>query len=111
VANALNNYPMIIDTDIVSYRAAAPSLQGIRVNKLSLVVGLLGISVAGTVVITAPSDASLLYPPLVVPVGQGAGTILYTDDPTAPNSSLTWRDFAVTGITGTGARLYLWYEV
>lgn len=111
MANALNNNPIIIDTDITSYRTAAPSLQGVRVNKLVLAVGPDGASTAGTVTITKPSDSSTLYPPLSVPVSQAADTILFLDNPTAPNSSLTWSDFAVTGVTATGSRLFLWTRV
>lgn len=111
MANTLNNYPIIIDTDLVSYRASAPSLQGIRVQKLVLAVAAGGDSVAGQVTITAPSDSAILYPPIQVPTGQPAFTILFVDNPTAPSSSLTWRDFAVTGVTGTGTRLFLWYVV
>jgi len=111
MANALNNNPIIIDTDITSYRTAAPSLQGVRVNKLMLATGPGGASIAGTVTITAPSDGSTLYPPVAVVAASPIDTILYNDNPTAPNTSLTWRDFAVTGVTATGTRLFLWTSV
>jgi hypothetical protein len=110
MANSLATRPLIIDTDFDSYRTAASALQGVRVLKLALVVGTSAVSVAGTVTITA-SDGSTLYPPLPVSGGLAATTIIYVDNPTAPTSSLTWKDFAVTGVTATKTVLYLWTEV
>lgn len=109
MANALNQKPIIIDTDITSYRTAANATQGVRVSKLVLAVGSGGASVAGNVTIAAPSGGITLYPPLAVLGSQPAHTILY--DPTTPDGSLTWRDFAVTGVTATGTVLYLWTDV
>ena len=111
MANALKNRPISIDTDIASYRTSASALQGIRVTKMILVVGPGGASSAGNVTITAPSDSAALYPPIVVPAGQAAGSAIWTDDPTEVTGALTWRDFAVTGVTATGTVLYLWSEV
>lgn len=111
MANALNQKPIIIDTDITSYRTAASVTQGVRVSKLVLAVGSGGASVAGNVTIAAPSGGITLYPPLAVLGSQPAHTILFVDDPTKPDGSLTWRDFAVTGVTATGTVLYLWTDV
>jgi hypothetical protein len=116
MANALTQKPIIIDTDLVSYRADASvialgGVQGVRVQKLVLSVGPSATSTAGTITITAPSDSKLLYPPLVVGSTIAANTILFSDEPTAPESSLTWRDFAVTGVTATATRLFLWVVV
>ncbi len=103
--------PIILDTDITSYRTAASQLQGVRVTKLVLAVGPGGASSAGTVTITAPSDSATLYPPMVVAAGVGANSILYADEPPDTKGTLTWRDFAVTGVTATGTRLFLWWDV
>ncbi len=111
MANALNQKPIIIDTDITSYRTAASVLQGVRVTKLILAVGGGAVSVAGNVTITAPSDSAVLYPPLAVTSAQAAYTILFSDEPTDAKGSLTWRDFAVTGVTATKTILYLWTDV
>lgn len=111
MANKLSQKPIIIDTDIASYRTAAGAAQGVRVYKLTLTVGSGAASTAGTVSITAPSDSITLYPPLAVPAGQAANTILFNDDPNKADGALTWRDFAVTGLTATGTVLYLWTDV
>jgi hypothetical protein len=106
---------MILDTDITTWRnatavAAARYYTGIRVKKLSLIVGGSAASV-GTVTITAPSDNAVLYPPMIVAASTPANTVLFTDDPTDPMGNLTWRDFAVTGLTATGCKLYIWWGV
>ena len=103
--------PIILDTDITSYRTAASQLQGVRVTKLVLAVGPGGASSAGTVTITAPSDSATLYPPIPVAASVAANSILVTDEPTDALGTLTWRDFAVTGLTTTGTRLFLYWSV
>ncbi len=115
MANALTSLPMVLDTDITTWRNAASVKDigyatGIRIKKLILAVGA-SASTAGSVSITAPSDSSVLYPPLVVSASQAALTILYVDNPTDTEGALTWRDFAVTGLTATGTKLYLWWDV
>lgn len=115
MANVLTQQPILIDTDITTWRnnAAVVALgytTGIRVLKLILAVGPGGASSAGNVTITAPSDSAVLYPPLAVPAAQAAGTVLFSDEPTSPSSTLTWRDFAVTGVTATGTKLYIWFS-
>jgi len=109
--------PIIIDTDITTFRSASAVTstnctqgQGIRVTKLVLAVGTGGASSAGTVTITAPSDSATLYPPLVVSASQAANTELYVDG-TLDTDPLNWRDFAVAGVTATGTRLLIWYKV
>lgn len=114
MSNSLVSYPTIIDTDITTWRnnsvvVAAGYTTGIRVKKLVLAVGPGGVSSAGTVTITAPSDSATLYTPLPVAAGVAANSILYTDEPPETLGTLTWRDFAVTGVTGTGTRLLLWW--
>lgn len=84
---------------------------GIRVLKLVLAVAHGGASSAGTVTITAPSDSAVLYPTMAVPASQAADTILFTDEPPSASSTLTWRDFAVTGVTATGTKLYIYYSL
>jgi hypothetical protein len=105
---------MVLDSDITTWRNAAAIVAagyqtGIRVFKLALVVGHGGVSSAGTVTITAPSDSSTLYPPMNVSAGIAADSILYSDEPTEALGTLTWRDFAVTGLTATGTKLMLWW--
>lgn len=114
MANSLTTQPMIVDTDITTWRGAAAITAlgyktGVRVQKLALVVASGGAATAGQVTITAPSDSSPLYFPLVVGT-QGAYTVIYESNPTDPHGSLAWRDFAVTGVTATGTRLYLWWD-
>lgn len=114
MANVLTQQPIIISSDITTWRNAAAVVAlgyktGIRVLKLVLAVTPAGTSVAGTVSITAPSDSAVLYPPIPVPAGQASEVILYTDEPTSPSSTLTWRDFAVTGLTATDTTLYIWF--
>lgn len=114
MANSLVAQPMIIDTDITTWRGAtavnnAGYLTGIRVQKIALAVGSGGAATAGQVKITAPSDSAVLYPPLLVGT-QAAYTIIYESNPTDPFGSLTWRDFAVTGVTATGTVLYIWWN-
>jgi len=116
MSNSLGNFPMVIDTDITTWRSAAAVVSlgyatGIRVLKLVLSVGPSGASSAGTVTITAPSDNATLYEPMVVPTGQAAYTVLYEDNLTDTKGTLTWRDFAVTGVTATGTRLFLYWTV
>ena len=115
MANTLTALPMIIDTDITTWRNAAAVVAagyktGIRVKKIMLAVATGGASSAGSVTITAPSDSATLYPPLLVTASTAASTIVYTDDLTDPLGALTWRDFAVTGVTATGTRLFLWWD-
>ena len=116
--NVLTQNPILIDTDITTFRGAAAVTAsnctqgcGIRVTKLVLSVGPGGVSSAGTVTITAPSDSAVLYPPLIVTAGLAVNTELYVDPEPAVTSSVNWRDFAVTGLTATGTRLFLWYKV
>ena len=116
MANSLNSLPMILDTDLVSWRNAAAIVAagyktGIRVKKLALAVGTGGASSSGTVTITAPSDSATLYPPMPVAASIAANSILVTDAPPDEVGTLTWRDFAVTGLTATGTRLFLWWTV
>ena len=81
MANSLTSLPMIIDTDIASYRTTSGErLQGIRVSKITLAVGPGGASSVGAVTITAPSDSSTLYPPMIVNGASAANTVLYVDN-------------------------------
>lgn len=116
MANSLVTKPITISSDITTFTGAAAvlalgGLKGIRVTKLVLAVGSGGASSAGTVTFTAPSDNAVLYPTLAVAAGIAANTIIFTDEPTNAKGDLTWRDFAVTGVTATGTILYLWYAV
>jgi hypothetical protein len=35
--------------------------------------------------------------------------VLFSDEPPEAYGTLTWRDFAVTGVTATGTRLLLYW--
>lgn len=116
MANSLTNFPMSIDADITTWRGATAVVNagyktGIRVKKLILAVGSTGTSTAGTVTITAPSDSANLVAPIPVTASQAAYTVLYSDEPTDPMGTFTWRDFAVTGLTATNTVLWLWWTV
>jgi len=116
MANALTQKPLIIDTDLATYTGAAAvkalgGVQGVRVTKLVLAVGAGGASSAGTVTFTNPTDGITIYPPIPVAASVAAYSVLYTDEPTDAKGSLAWRDFAVTGLTATGTRLFLWTDV
>ena len=113
--NSLITKPIVIDTDITTYTGASAvkalgGVEGVRVSKIMLVVGSGSAASAGQVTITAPSDSAVLYPPILVG-SQAAYTIILNDNLTDPKSSLTWRDFAVTGVTATKTVLYLWTDV
>ena len=116
--NVLTQNPLIIDTDITTFRNASAVTstnctqgQGIRVTKLVLAVAHGGVSSAGTVTITSPSDSSVLYPTLLVTASQPADNELCVDSEPAVTGGVCWRDFAVTGVTATGTKLYIWYKV
>jgi hypothetical protein len=114
MSNALTNMPIRIDTDITTWRNATAVVAtgvttGIRPTKIVLQVGSGGASSAGTVAITAPSDSATLYPTLPVAAAVAANSILYTEDMTSP-VNMTWRDFAVTGVTATGTVLWIWFR-
>ena len=113
---AIYNNPIILDADITTWRnnatvAAAGCWTGIRVKKLVLAVAHGGASSAGLVTITAPSDSATLYAPMPVAASIAADSILITDEPTDAEGTLTWCDFAVTGLTATGTRLFLYWTV
>lgn len=109
MANSLNSLPISVDQDLASF-GAAQTLQstpfGIRVWKLALVVSATTSS-AGTVQVSEPNSGIPLLAPMVVPAASPTGTVLFFDNPT---QLLQFRDFAVTGLTATGTRLFLWYR-
>jgi hypothetical protein len=118
MANSLITQPVVITSDITTFRGDASVIstnctQGssLRVSKLILTVGPGGVSSAGAVTILAPTDSAVLYPPLPVAAGIAVNSILFTDEPPDAAGDLTWRDFSVTGLTATGTILYLWYSV
>lgn len=122
MANALNQVPVIIDTDMASgWRALQtlnvgnlqPTIQnpgpitrqwGVRVFKVTLETN--GTTVAGTVTITRPGDNLVLwsYP---VPAGATAGIIKSED---FAGSFPAWRDFQVQGVTATVTKVKIWYR-
>jgi hypothetical protein len=110
MANTLGNMPLTVDTDITSF-GAAQTLQSlpfaIRPYKIALVVAS-ATSSAGTVTVTLPIGGASLLAPMVVPAGSAVGTILFADN---IDNTIYWQDFAVTGVTATGTRLFVWYRV
>lgn len=112
MSNSPNSMPAIFDTDFVSWRSqqtlvsqTSNALAGISPYKITLEPN--GTSVAGTVTITSPSDGSTLYPPMAVAAGGIMGNVLYYDNLT---QLLNWRDFAITGLTATSTRIFIWYR-
>jgi|SRR5215831_15317308 len=110
MANSLNTNPIIIDTDLVSFRTSSGYFYGIKPAKIVLAVASGGSSTGGQVTITRPADSGVLYPPLIVSTSQAAYTELYVDDP-EDQAPLNWNDFAVTGVTATGTKLFIWYNI
>jgi len=108
MANSYTTQPIVLDTDITSFRTAANVANGIKVQKLILVVGTGSAGVAGAVTITLPSarGGSALYAPILVGT-QAANTTILNDNPYS-DAILTWTDFAVTGLTATKTVLYIW---
>jgi len=110
MANSLNSLPITVDQDLASF-GAAQTLQtapfGLRVWKIALSVSA-ATSSAGTVQVTEPNSGIPLLAPMLVPAASPIGTVLYYDNPT---QLLQWRDFAVTGLTDTGTKLFVWYRV
>lgn len=108
MANSLNTQPIVVDTDLANF-GTSQTLQsrpfGVRIYKMALQV--VDTSVAGTVTITNPIDGATLLPSMVVAAAGTAGTLLYFDNIT---DLLTWKNFAVTGVTATHTRLFLWYR-
>lgn len=109
MANSLNSLPIEVDTDIASF-GAAQTLQaqpfGLRVWKIALVAA--AATTAGTVTVVEPKSGLVLLGPMLVPAASPAGTILYYDNPT---QLMQWRDFACSGLTSTGTRMFIWYRV
>lgn len=110
MANDVTDIPMIFDTDFASFQgiSGAPK-KNVRVRRMVLSVGAGGVSSAGTVSIAINAAGSrLLYPPMTVAAGIAANQILVTDGPWTWDDTLTWPDFAVTGLTATATRLFVW---
>ena len=113
MANLLGNMPIQIDTDLANFRtayaatglAAGDNVSGIRPFKI--VLQAITTTTAGNVTITNPNDSTNLFPPMAVPASATTGTILFYD---APAALLTWPNFAVTGVTATGTRLWIWFR-
>jgi len=108
MANIFSSNPFICDTDFTSYRTATGASFGIKPSKVVLSVGA-ATSVAGVVTVTRPADSAVIYPPLLVGASP-ANTELYVDDPSS-KAALNWNDFAVTGLTATGTKMYVWYNI
>ena len=115
MANDLKANPIILDTDFTSFAALWKTLTGeasapiaFRIRTLMLVVGAGGAASAGQVTINQNASGSrLLYPPILVGT-QAAYVLLVSDGVYNLDDRLTWGDFAVTGLTATGTRLFLW---
>ena len=112
MANSLNSLPVLVDTDLASWRESQTlSLNtyatGLRIVKIELVVAA-ATSSAGTVTIADPIDGTVLYGPMSVDAAVPVGTILFTDN--LDTQALMWRNFNVAGVTATGTRLYIWYR-
>lgn len=116
MANSYNTNPIVIDTDVANFRTAATtansqafnSSNGPTVSKIILAVAPGGASTGGSVSITRPADSAILYPPIVVTAAIVANTFVLNDNTT--RNILNWNNFAVTGVTATGTRLFLYHE-
>jgi hypothetical protein len=110
MANSYNTMPIVLDTDVSDF-GTSQTLQsrpfGLRITKLALVAN--GTTVAGTVTITNVGGTQQLTNPMLVGAGLSANQTLYTDN--MDGNPLTWQNFAVTGLTSTNTKLYLWYRV
>jgi hypothetical protein len=115
MANDLKANPIILDTDFISFAALWKTLTteaiaptAWRIRRLMLCVGAGGAATAGLVTINQNASGSrLLYMPMVVGT-QAANVQIVTDGPYGGDDVLAWADFAVTGLTATGTRLFLW---
>ena len=109
MSNTLTNMPIIIDTDITSFRTSSGYVNGIRPCKIVLVVGTASAASAGQVTITSPNNSNqALYFPILVGT-QPAYTVILNDN--VGSCRLNWADFAVTGVTATKTVLYIWYNL
>lgn len=125
MSNSLNSNPIYIDTDITSWRAAqtlntanlpsnAQQLSGtvtaqwgIRVTKIQ-VIAANTTPIVGLVTVLDPNDSTLLYEYYNSTTTAGVGQVLY--DSSTFDSTLTWRDFKVTGATAAKVALLIWYR-
>lgn len=110
MANIYNSNPLILDTDIASYRTAASASFGIKPSKIVLIVGGGATSSAGTVIVTRPSDSVQIYPPISVSASLPENYIVVADD-LGSKALLNWNDFAVSGLTATGTRLFVFFNI
>lgn len=128
MANSYNSNPIILDTDISTGWRANQTLNtgnlpqnqyqqqvsgvtttrqwGIRPFRIQLLSN--GTTVAGTVVVADPVDATILWQAAVAAAAGAAGTILIDEsfNPITAN----WRDFKVTGLTATLTKIQIWYR-
>ncbi len=106
MANNLASNPLSIDTDLASFQAAQTLTPGQNYGKQvsQLVLVAAAATAAGTVTITDPLSSIQLVAPIPVAASLAAGTVIATV--TIPPS--VWRDFAVTGVTATNTRVYVW---
>jgi hypothetical protein len=126
MANSLNSNPIVIDTDITSWRAQqtlnsgkspatlqnpSPSLRqwGIRPFKI-VIQSASTTTVAGVITVLDPNDSTVLLPKVAVAgsTASADGDYLLTED--FEGSLPSWRDFAVTGVTATATRMLIWYR-
>jgi hypothetical protein len=126
MANSYNSNPIILDTDISTgwranqtlntgnltttaqqFSGAVTRQWGIRVTKIVLEsVGTA--SVTGLVTVADPNDATVLWNFGVTGATQQAGTVITRED--FATHFPAWRDFKVTGLTGTSTKIFIWYR-
>ena len=106
--NDYDSNPIYIDSDMPSGWRELQTLtthpQGIHACKLNLLLPTPGTQAAGTILVSDPNDATVLFR-LDIPA-TGAFTREIDFDGNFP----AWRDFIVTGPTATKVALQIWYR-
>lgn len=104
MANVANQNPLVFDTDFADFSAIGlPGSLPLKVKRISLVAGATPAN--GTVTVTDKLSGVPLLSPMAV-AAAAAGQILFADDFAAQQPY--WANFAVTGLTATGTKLYVW---
>lgn len=112
MANNYNSQPIVLDTDMTTGWKSLQTLdttpRGLWVFKITILTnGTTGSG--GTISVLDPNDNTVLYPGVYINATASAiGLVSYFDDITT--SSLTWRDFKVTGLTSTQSKMFIWYR-
>lgn len=108
MANVVKQNPLVLDTDFADFSAVSGVLPGtlpLRVKRIALVAG--AAAAAGTVAVTDKLSSAPLLAPMLASA-QTSGTIEFVDD--FGGVTQVWNNFAASGLTATGTKLYVWSE-